>query len=142
MSDADAAIGEGATSGKGVSPVLKKVDAVLVRVPTIEQGLDFYREQLGMSTVWSREDMAAVRLGESELVLSTRLDAETDFLVDSVEDAVGVFLGMGGKLVVPPEDIPVGRIAVVEDPFGNRLTLVDLSKGPYRDDVVGDVTEV
>jgi catechol 2,3-dioxygenase-like lactoylglutathione lyase family enzyme len=107
-------------------PVLKKVDAVVVKVPSIEQGLDFYREQLGLQTIWKTEDMAVVRLGDSELVLSTKLDPETDFLVESVEHAVTVFEDAGGKLVVKREDGSVGRVAVVEDPFGNKLTLVDL----------------
>jgi len=123
-------------------PVLKKVDAVLVKVPSIEQGLDFYREQLGMQTVWKKEDMAAVRLGESELVLSTKLEPETDFLVESVEHTVKVFEVAGGKVVLPPEDISVGKVAVVEDPFGNKLTLVDLSKGLYETDETGKVTGI
>lgn len=123
-------------------PVLKKIDAVLVKVPSIQEGLDFYREQLGMQTVWKKEDMAAVRLGESELVLSTKLDPETDFLVQSVEHAVTVFESTGGKILVPPEDIPVGKVAVVEDPFGNRLTLVDLSKGLYQTDGSRNVTGI
>lgn len=123
-------------------PVLKKVDAVIVKVPSIEEGLDFYREQLGMQTVWKKEDMAAVRLGESELVLSTQLDPETDLLVESVEQAITVFEAAGGKVVVPPEDISVGKMTVVEDPFGNKLTLVDLSKGLYKTDMSGNVTGV
>lgn len=123
-------------------PVLKKVDAVLVSVPSIQEGLDFYREQLGMQTIWKKEDMAAVRLGESELVLSTKLDPETDFLVESVDHAVTVFKNTGGKIVAPPEDIPVGRVAVVEDPFGNKLTLVDLSKGVYKTDASANVTSI
>jgi hypothetical protein len=32
----------------------------------------------------------------------------------------------------PAFDIPVGRIALVSDPFDNVLVLVDLSKGRYR----------
>ena len=123
-------------------PVLMKVDAILVKVPSIQEGLDFYREQLGMQTVWKKEDMAAVRLGDSELVLSTKLDPETDFLVESVEDAVTVFELAGGTVVALPADIPVGKVAVVEDPFGNRLTLVDLSKGTYETDSSGTVTGV
>jgi hypothetical protein len=39
-------------------------------------------------------------------------------------------------------DIPVGRLAVVQDPFGNRLVLVDLSAGRYRTDATGGVTGV
>jgi predicted enzyme related to lactoylglutathione lyase len=123
-------------------PVLKKVDAMLVKVPSIEQGLDFYREQLGMQTIWKKEDMAAVRLGESELVLSTKLDPETDILVESVDHAVAIFQNTGGKIIVSPEDIPVGKVAVVEDPFGNKLTLVDLSKGFYATDKSGNVVGV
>lgn len=123
-------------------PVLKKIDAVLVKVPSIQEGLDFYREQLGMQTLWKKEDMAAVRLGESELVLSTKLDPETDFLVESVDHAVTVFEGSGGKVIVPSEDIPVGKVAVVEDPFGNRLTLVDLSKGLYQTNDSHNVTGI
>ena len=41
-----------------------------------------------------------------------------------------------------PEDIPVGRVAVVADPFGNRLVLLDLSKGTFRTDHHGTVTGV
>jgi hypothetical protein len=36
----------------------------------------------------------------------------------------------------------VGRIAVVADAFDNVLVLVDLSKGRYRTDDEGNVTEV
>ncbi len=128
----DIAMGEKITADTRLDdiPVLKKVDAVLVKVPSIQQGLDFYREQLGMQTLWKKEDMAAVRLGDSELVLSTKLDPETDILVESVDHVVAVFADAGGKIIVPPKEIPIGKVAVVEDPFGNRLTLVDLTKGP------------
>jgi hypothetical protein len=34
-------------------PVLKRINAVLVKVPSIQEGLDFYREQLGMPTCFS-----------------------------------------------------------------------------------------
>lgn len=126
----DIAIGEKITADTRLDdvPVLKKVNAVLVRVPSIEQGLDFYREQLGMQTLWKKEDMAAVRLGESELILSTKLDPGANFLVESVDLAVKVFERAGGTIVVPPEDTSIGQTAVVVDPFGNILTLVELSK--------------
>ena len=114
-------------------PVLKRIDAILINVPSIEQGLDFYREQLGMRTLWKNEDMAAVSLGDSKFILSTGLNPKTAFLVESVEHAVVVFENAGGKVVAAPEDTPVGKAAVVEDPFGNRLTLVDLPEEPAAD---------
>ncbi|HKR82081.1 MAG TPA: SET domain-containing protein-lysine N-methyltransferase [Candidatus Saccharimonadales bacterium] len=123
-------------------PVLKKINAILVKVPSIQKGLDFYREQLGLQTFWKTADMAAVRLGDGQLVLSTTLDPETNILVESVEHAVQVFEKAGGKAVEPVEDIAVGKLAVVTDAFGNRLTLVDFSKGFYTTDSSGNVTGV
>ena len=45
-------------------------------------------------------------------------------------------------MVTGPFDIPVGRAAVVADPFGNVLVLLDLSKGRYVTDSAGNVTGV
>ncbi|MEX2008463.1 MAG: VOC family protein [Candidatus Spechtbacterales bacterium] len=125
---------------KGDTPLLKKVDAVLVKVPDIETGINFYCKQLGQQLIWRKDTMAAVSLGESELVLSTTLDPETDILVESVEEAVEAIVKAGGSVVVEVQDIPVGKAAVVKDPFGNHLTLVDLSKGTYQTDEAGNVT--
>ena len=44
--------------------------------------------------------------------------------------------------MVEPFDIPVGRVAVVADPFGNTLVLLDLSRGRYVTDDAGTVTGV
>ncbi len=127
----DIAVGEKITADTRLDdiPVLKKVNAVLVKVPSIQEALDFYREQLGMQTLWKKEDLAAVRLGDGQLVMSTTLDPETNIMVDSVEHAIKAFIGAGGKLIGEVEDIPVGKFAAVEDAFGNRLSLMDYSEG-------------
>lgn len=123
-------------------PVLKKINAVLVRVPSIQEGLDFYREQLGLPTFWKKENIASVHLGDGQLVMSTTLDPETNILVESVEHAAAVFEKAGGKVISPPEEIEVGKLVIVEDAFGNRLTLVDFSKGFYTTDASANVTGV
>lgn len=115
-------------------PVLKRADAIVVRVPSIDQALDFYREQLGMQTIWRGEDAAAVRLGNSKLILSTSLNPEIDILVESVEHAAEVIERAGGRIAAIPENTSTGKVAVVEDPFGNRFTLVDFSKGSHQAD--------
>jgi hypothetical protein len=78
--------------------------------------------------------------GDSELVLTTRQSYQPNWLVDSVDDAINVLTGHGGDLVAAPFDIPVGRAAVIRDPFGNILVLVDLSKGTYTADSAGAPT--
>ena len=140
----DIAAGEKITADSRLDdiPVLKRINAVLVKVPSVQEGLDFYRERLGLQTFWKKEDIASVHLGDGQLVMSTTLDPETSILVESVEHAAEVFVSAGGKIVSPPEDIDVGKLVVVEDPFGNHLTLVDFSKGFYTMDKSKNVTGV
>ncbi len=68
--------------------------------------------------------------------------AEPSWLVTSVGQAAAAVQAAGGRVVSAPFDIPVGRVAVVADPFGNTLVLLDLSKGHYVTDNMGNVTAV
>lgn len=127
-----------------MKPLFRKTDAIVVRVPSLEEGLAFYKDKLGHELVWRNDTMAALRMNDSdtEFVLSTNLGPETDILVQSVDDAVVQVKQAGGEVVMGPDDIPVGRVAVVKDPFGNQLTLVDLSKGQFETNESGDVVGV
>lgn len=126
--------------------VLRKVDAVTVRVPSLEAGLAFYRDALGHRLRWRNDAIgqAALALPESdtELVLTTEHGYEPNWLVDSVDDAVEQLVAAGGTVAVEPFDIPVGRVAVVFDPFRNALVLVDLTKGRYETNEDGVVEGV
>ncbi|TDC57060.1 bleomycin resistance protein, partial [Jiangella ureilytica] len=128
------------------APVLRAVDAVVVRVPDLDAGLAFYRDRLGHELLWRHDAIgqAGLRLpgGESELVLATDVPPGPAWLVDAVEPAVARVVAAGGRVVSPPADVPVGRVAVVEDVFGNALVLIDLSRGRYRTDADGRVTGV
>jgi len=128
------------------SPVLRMVDAVTVSVPDLDQGLEFYRDRLGHDLIWRNNELgqAGLRLPDSrtELVLSTSLQYAPNWLVTSVQDAVADIVAAGGAVAMEPCEIPVGRLAVVTDPFGNALILLDLSIGPYTTDATGRVTAV
>ena len=76
------------------------------------------------------------------MLQTERPGPETDFLVDSAEEAVRRVEAAGGTVLSTPENIPVGRVAVVADPFGNRLVLLDLSKGTFQTGPDGAVTGV
>jgi predicted enzyme related to lactoylglutathione lyase len=126
--------------------LLKSVDAVSVAVPSLDAGLEFYHDELGHELLWRNDELgqAGLRLpgGDTELVLATRQRYEPNWLVDSVDDATARMIEAGGQVVAAPFDIPVGRVAVVADPFGNELVLVDLAKGRYRTDADGSVIGV
>jgi predicted enzyme related to lactoylglutathione lyase len=127
------------------SGLLRKVDCVQLPVPDLDAGLAFYRDRLGLQLLWRTGTAAGLRLADSdsELVLHTlQAQPEVDFLVDSVDQATTRLREAGGTVLAEPSDIPVGRVAVVADPFGNPLTILDLSKGRYRTDAAGNVTGV
>jgi predicted enzyme related to lactoylglutathione lyase len=129
-----------------MSGLLRKVDAVTVRVPDLDSGLAFYRDGLGHELIWRNDEIgqAGVRLPDSdtEIVLATGLDYAPSWLVTSADEAAEQITSQGGRLITAPFDIPVGRCAVVEDPFGNALVVLDLSKGRYDTDDRGSVTGV
>jgi predicted enzyme related to lactoylglutathione lyase len=128
------------------TPLLQKVDAVSVPVPDLDAGLAFYRDRLGHQLRWRNDEIGAAGLAlpgsDTEIVLTTRLRYEPDWLVASADQAADAVAAAGGRIIAEPEDIPVGRVAVVEDPFGNVLVLLDLSKGRYVTDDHGTVTGV
>ena len=126
--------------------LLRKVDAVTVRVPNLDVGIAFYGSRLGHELKWRNDEIgqAGLALAESdtEIVLTTEHDYEPNWLVESADEAAGLFADAGGRVIVPPFDIPVGRVTVVADAFDNVLVLVDLSKGRYMTDDAGDVVSV
>jgi catechol 2,3-dioxygenase-like lactoylglutathione lyase family enzyme len=125
--------------------LLRTVDSVQLPVPDLDEGLAFYRSRLGHELLWRSQTAAGLRLpdGDAELVLQVRDPRpEVDFLVDGVDQAVARLVATGARVLAEPADIPVGRVAVVADPFGNPLTVVDLSKGRYRTGPDGTVTGV
>jgi protein-L-isoaspartate O-methyltransferase len=113
-----------------------------VPVPDLEAGLAFYRDRLGHQPIWRTATQVGLRMPETdaELVLQTERPAmETDLLVASADDAAAAVAAAGGRVVVTPFDIPIGRCAVVADPWGNRLVLLDMRKGPLVTDADGNV---
>ena len=122
--------------------LIRKVDCVRLYVPDLEAGLSFYRDHLGHELVWRTEKAAGLRLPESEaeLVLQTeRQEPETDLLVDSADEAARFIEQSGGKVIVPPFDIQIGRCVVVQDPWDTQLVLLDFSKGLLITDADGNI---
>jgi len=128
------------------APLLRKVDAVTFRVPDLDSGISFYVDRLGHPLRWRNDAVGQAAVGvpesDTEIVLTTQQGYEPNWLVDSADDAAMAIEAAGGRVLSPPSDIPVGRVAVVADPFDNVLVLVDLSKGRYATDGDGNVTAV
>jgi lactoylglutathione lyase len=132
----------GETAMKRSGPLIQKIDCVRLYVPSLDEGLAFYRDRLGHELIWRTREAAGLRLpgSEAELVLHTGPQPpEVDFAVPSADAAAARFVEAGGKIIVPPFDIQIGRCAVVQDPWGNRYVLLDFSKGMLITDSEGNV---
>ena len=116
--------------------MLKKIDCVMIRVENLEAAKDYYTEVFGLRPLWG--DESSVGLGfpetDAEIVLHTESDipsnVEVYFLVDNVESAVEKLQNRDCTTIVGPFDISIGKCAIIKDPFGTRLCILDMTKGP------------
>jgi predicted enzyme related to lactoylglutathione lyase len=121
-----------------MTALFKKVDCHSLRVSDLDAALAFYRDRLGHELIWRDAAGAGLKLPDcdAELVLHTdERPIETDLLVASVPEAIDRFVGAGGRVVVGPFAIRIGLCAVIEDPWQNRLVILDCSKGKLQTDV-------
>lgn len=125
-----------------IPAMFKKVDCIRLFVSDLEEGLAFYRDKLGHQLIWRSETEAGMKMpgSEAEIVIQcTDKKQEFDLTVTSADQAVKLFAESGGKIVVEPFDIKIGRCAVVRDPWDNELVLLDSSKGLLATDKDGKV---
>jgi lactoylglutathione lyase len=128
-----------------MTALFRKVDCHSIPVGDLEAALAFYRDGLGHELIWRDATAAGLRLpdSEAELVLHTdERPVETDLLVASVPAAIERFVQAGGQVVAGPFEIRIGLCAVLEDPWQNRLVILDSSKGHLSTDAAGKVIGV
>ena len=117
--------------------MLRKIDCVMVRVGDLAAAVDFYSQVFGLRRLW--QDESSVGMGmpdtDAEVVLHTMNlphDRSVHYLVDDVLAAVSTYEQRGCVVREPPFNIAIGRCAVLEDPFGNAVCILDMSTGPRR----------
>jgi lactoylglutathione lyase len=95
-----------------------------------------YQEVFGLRVHWRNGPQVGLGLPETdaEIVLEggakLPVEASAHYLVDDVTTAVDYLAARGCRTLVAPFEIAIGRCAVVADPFGNTLGILDMTKGP------------
>jgi lactoylglutathione lyase len=118
-----------------MTAILKKIDCVMLRVDDLEKAADYYVTVFGLKRVWQSADSVGLMMAETdaEIVLHTNDDIpehiSVHYLVDNVETAVTDYQEKGCKIITAPFDIVIGKCAIIEDPFGNQLAILDMTKG-------------
>ncbi len=115
-----------------MSGLFRKIDCHSLPVANLDSAIEFYQEKLGHELIWRSGEAAGLRFPQSDAELVLHTDArpiETDLFVDSVTDAIQQFKTAGGTVVSGPFDIAIGKCAVLRDPWGNDIIILDTSKG-------------
>jgi lactoylglutathione lyase len=113
--------------------MIRKIDCVMVPVGDLEEAAAFYTRVFDLRRLWQDESSVGLGLPETdaEIVLHTMdmpSDVNVHYLVDDVDTSVAVYAGRGATIRTAPFDIAVGRCSVLEDPYGNPVCLLDLTK--------------
>lgn len=113
-----------------------KIDCVMIRVHDVEAAGAYYANVFGLRPHWSGDDSIGRTFPETDAEIVLHSDpaipssVEVHYLVDDVVGAVAHLAAQGCQILVAPFPITIGNGAVIRDPFGTRLCLLDMTKGP------------
>ena len=116
--------------------MLKKIDCVMIRVEDPEAAKKYYTEVFGLQPLWGDENTVGLGFPETDAEIVLRNESnipssvEVYYLVDNVESAVNELQKRDCTTIVGPIDITIGKCAIIRDPFGTRLCILDMTKGP------------
>ena len=114
---------------------LKKIDAVMLRVSDLEKTAEFYVDVMGLKRGWTDLENQMIGLifpgNDTELVLhcdESLPDPNVSYQVDDVERFVKDYKAKGYMVLVEPFDIRCGKCAILEDPEGHSIEVMDITK--------------
>lgn len=115
--------------------MLRKIDCVMIRVDDVEKAAVYYAEVFGLRPNWSGDESIGLVFPETDAEIVLHNDpnmpssVEVHYLVDDVITIVAEYVAKGCQLLVEPFDITIGKCAVIKDPFGIRMCILDMTKG-------------
>jgi len=115
--------------------MFRKIDCVMVRVDDVASAEKFYSNVFGLKPRWREAGAVGMGMPETDAEIVLHSDAgiphkvEVHYLVDDVVAAVASYAEKGCEVLAPPFDVLIGKCAVIEDPFGTSICLLDLTSG-------------
>jgi len=115
--------------------VLRKIDCIMLRAESLDAAVAYYQTVFGLSLLWRNGLQAGLGMPETdaEIVLHADPDvppeASVHYVVDDAPSAATQLAARGCTILVEPFEIAIGKCVVVADPFGNRLYILDRTKG-------------
>lgn len=115
--------------------MLRKIDCIMIRVENVEAAASYYADVFGLQPRWSGDGSIGLGFPETDAEIVFHRDpkipasVEVYYLVEDVVAVVANYAAQGCQVIVAPFDITIGKCAVLQDPFGTRLSILDMTKG-------------
>jgi predicted enzyme related to lactoylglutathione lyase len=110
--------------------------------PDVDEAIDFYGRLFGWTAEEQPAPMRRAGFAMGDLLIGgihepAPVEAADpawgiSFSVSDADQAAARAQSLGGTVVLPPMDIPIGRFTVVADPAGATCTLAAVPTGPLR----------
>ncbi|MEM2930065.1 MAG: VOC family protein [Thermoproteota archaeon] len=114
---------------------LLKIDSIMFYVSNLEKAAKFYEDVLGLKRVWTDEKRGMIGFvfpeSDSEIVIhrdSSLPNPCFSFTVANVDEFCKEYQEKGYIIVEKPCEARCGKFAVLEDPDGNKIPIIDLTK--------------
>jgi len=110
--------------------MLRRVDRIVLRVPSLPSAVTYYRDVLGLRLLKHDNRLASLRMNDAdtELVLHADPDLPAEavyYLVDDVRALFEKRAALKVQFVQQPTAAARGYRAAIKDPFGNVMLIVD-----------------
>ncbi len=114
---------------------------VMIVVKDMDRSVKFYRDVVGLKLLfsqsnWSQFDAGHIILGlhpeGEEVKVSPTTGFSIGVYVDDIMKATSELKRRGGKIAIEPRNEPFGRWALLKDPDGYNIQVVELKSG-YRE---------
>lgn len=115
-----------------------KLGLVMIVVRNMERSVAFYRDVLGLKLLiqqdnWSQFDAGNVLIGlhpeGDEVRVAPTTGISIGIYVDNMDKAVTEIRRRFGKISVGPRNEPFGRWALVFDPDGYSVQIIEMARG-------------
>jgi catechol 2,3-dioxygenase-like lactoylglutathione lyase family enzyme len=114
---------------------LLKIDSVMYRVGDLAKAEAYYTGVLGLRRLWADAERNMIGLGlaesDAEVVIHTDPaipSPDFSFLVADVETLCEEHEKGGQRFILRPIEVRTGSFAVLADPDGNPIPIIDLKK--------------
>ena len=112
---------------------LIKIDNIMYRVSDLGKSERFYTDILGLKKVWEDRDRGMIGFvfdqSDSEIVIHTDPNipkGEYSYLVEHVVAFCEEMKKQGYQVLREPFDVRSGKYAIIADPDGNEIPIIDL----------------